>query len=374
MGLKSTTKKPDMLDALTSFRFVAALMVFVWHTHIMGDVLDKYQLGYVGVGFFYLLSGFILTYVYFNKIRSGNAERIKKFYIARIAKIYPMHILTLVASIPLYISTVQAAFPYETKRYFIENLGINTLLLQSYFPSNAVNFSFNGVAWSISVEMFFYAVFPLLIYIIGKYLKELTTNRMFMLIGLVWLMMFVAFAPVQSYLDDWRLYIFPLARLPEFIIGILLGLIYLRQQKDKVENVFINKHATKLELATVAGLVLAILISPVLPQSLRFAAWLVPFWAVLVFIFSLQRGAISKILMHKPFVYLGEISFSFYMIHQLVIKYIYLIGIPSIVISAALSFAVTLTVSALLYRYYEEPLRLVSKRRLESYAATVKVW
>lgn len=362
--IKPLAQKADMLNALTSFRFLAALLVFVWHMHIMANLTDKYQLGYVGVGFFYLLSGFILTYVYYTKLASGSASAIKKFYIARIAKIYPTHLLTMIASIPLFIGTVKALFPEHTKMHFAELLGVNLTLLQSYVSSNMVNFSFNGVAWSISVEMFFYALFPILVYLLGRYASKLSVGRLILMAVLVWISLCIVVAPVHAVIDDWRLYIFPPVRLPEFIIGIILGLIYIKPQ-DKVSNsTYSRRRGTAYEVLSLGALGVGIGLSPLMPQSLHFAAWLVPFLAVVIYVFSQQRGYISQFLGHKLLVYLGEISFSFYMLHQLVIRYVGLFGLAR-TSAIVISLLVSVTLSAVVYRFYEEPMRVRVKRWLE---------
>ena len=365
MTSKTVAQKPDMLNALTSFRFLAALMVFAWHTHIMSGVLDKYQLGYVGVGFFYLLSGFILAYVYSHKLASGSARAIKKFYIARIAKIYPTHVLTLIAAIPLSIGAMQAWFPVHTKWHFLQLLGVNLTLTQSYFPTNMINFSFNGVAWSISVEMLFYILFPLIIYLLARYASKMSLIRLGFLAALVWLVLIVSLAPIPSFVDDWKLYIFPLVRLPEFIVGVILGMIYVKQQSTGGKWIASKKRATLLETASLGALAAGILASPYVPQSLHFAAWLLPFLAVVIFIFSQQCGFLSNVLSHKLLVYLGEISFSFYMVHQLVIRYIVLLALPKLVMIVT-SLLVSVAISVLMYHYYEEPMRVRLKKTLEA--------
>lgn len=364
VNLISQNKKPDMLNALTSFRFIAALLVFAWHTHIWGSVLDKYQFGYIGVGFFYILSGFILTYVYFFKLSKGGMKNVRKFYVARIAKIYPTHILTLVASLPIFIGSIQMLFPEHTKRHFLEFLGINVLLIQSYFPSSLIHFSFNQVAWSISVEIFFYAIFPVLIYLAGLYMRKFTVRHLILLILLLWLTLLIIVTPMHSEIDSWLLYVFPVARLPEFIVGILLGLIFIKQEQAQAGHALLKKHGTIFEIAVILALLIAIGFSPYIPQSLRYAVWLIPFWAMIVFIFSHQYGHLSRILSNKRLVYLGEISFSFYMIHQLVIRYINNL-IVSKPIATVVSLLLAIMLSAAVYRYYEEPLRIKIKARLE---------
>lgn len=88
-----------MLNALTSFRFIAALMVFIFHL----GLFSQYQLGAAGVSFFFVLSGFILVYKYHNHFLNIDKVSLQKFYIDRFAKVYPVHVLTFFNAFPLVV-------------------------------------------------------------------------------------------------------------------------------------------------------------------------------------------------------------------------------------------------------------------------------
>jgi peptidoglycan/LPS O-acetylase OafA/YrhL len=154
--------------------------------------------------------------------------------------------------------------------------------------------------------------------------------------------------------------ILPIIRLPEFFIGVLLGLMFLRLPR-LVENLS-NLKATGLELGVVILVLSNLAIYPLLPDKTTVAVCLAPTLAILVAVFAYQQGQISKILSHKIFVYLGEISFSFYMIHMMVIGHLGAIGHPGL---TALAFGLTLLLSVVVYRFIEEPARVRLKRRLD---------
>ena len=96
-----------MIKPLTSLRFFFAFCVFLCHLYflreskffhsIFTNVLSE---GFLGVGFFFILSGFILALNYKDKFRKKTIS-LKKFYISRFARIYPMHFITLLAAIPI---------------------------------------------------------------------------------------------------------------------------------------------------------------------------------------------------------------------------------------------------------------------------------
>ena len=141
-----------MLDALTGLRFVAAFAVFLFHSRERFHV-DSWRLGTLGsaaVAFFFVLSGFILTYVYGETLKR---DALRGFFVARFARIWPVHVATLVLfivvlrgeSIPVdgweVVSTIQQLF-----------------LLQTWSSNLEDVLQLNGVSWSISVEFLFYAL------------------------------------------------------------------------------------------------------------------------------------------------------------------------------------------------------------------------
>src|ERR1051325_12098355 len=91
------------IKSLTAFRFLAAMAVFIFHLpDFQGHRNNIYfPKGYVGVTFFFILSGFVLAYNYHDKFLSLDRGGIKKFYLARFARVYPVHFLTFLAAIPL---------------------------------------------------------------------------------------------------------------------------------------------------------------------------------------------------------------------------------------------------------------------------------
>jgi peptidoglycan/LPS O-acetylase OafA/YrhL len=107
-------------------------------------------LGYLGVSFFFVLSGFILVYVY-----SGRQIQKRRFWQARFARIYPVYLFSLIVSIPALIM-----FSPMTRQAHLTFLALtaNPLLLEAWFPR--LLFTWNPAAWSLSAEAFFYLVFP----------------------------------------------------------------------------------------------------------------------------------------------------------------------------------------------------------------------
>src|SRR6185437_14997298 len=118
------------------------------------------QGGWTGVSFFFILSGFVLTWS-----RNPKKDSTKAFWRRRFFKIYPNHLVTFIAAAFLLGLITKQVF---NVRYAILNL----LLLHSWFPQFPINNSFNDVTWSLSCEAFFYLCFPFLIRLIDRIRAE----------------------------------------------------------------------------------------------------------------------------------------------------------------------------------------------------------
>ena len=103
-----------------------------------------------GVTFFFVLSGFILTYVY-PELPTGAATM--RFWRARVARVWPAHVASLVLGLVLL------QYGWDTSTAIA-----NLLMVQAWIPVSKYYFSYNAVSWSISAEFFFYLAFPFLLY------------------------------------------------------------------------------------------------------------------------------------------------------------------------------------------------------------------
>ncbi|WP_051348640.1 acyltransferase family protein [Peribacillus kribbensis] len=339
-----------MINSLTSFRFFAALMVFLFH---MG-IFTQFQLGAAGVSFFFILSGFILAYNYKMKLTVINKEVLISFYKARFAKIYPVHILTFLISVPLVILTFKPDNLYLVKFAFMS--AINLLLIQSFFPNPGTYFNFNGVSWTLSVEAFFYFTFPFILRVLLK--LNVAKNWLATIIGttVIWcLLLYANISLGETYsFFIWFLHIFPAARLYEFGIGVFMGIVFWGINRNWFSK---SKYLySLLEFLAVAILLVMMLCSSNLSSTVVRGVYYIPVCSLIIFVFAFQKGILSEFLANKIFIYLGEISFSFYMIHQLVIRYFGNFALDSSV-KLLMCFTISLVLSIVIYQTYEEPMR-----------------
>jgi len=330
-------------------RFVFALCVFLSHYSVNGKVI--FEEGYIGVEFFFILSGFIIAYKYGERFLQKRITK-KEFYVARLARIYPLHLLTLVLVIMLTgVNVVRhgGVFPWKS-------LAFNALLLQSFIPVKSVYFSFNAVSWSISNEAFFYAVFPLFIAFFHGPKKHLALTAI--AVSVVYVVLLFAVP------ETWQhalFYINPIVRTIDFCIGIALFYLWKKLQNRKQCNMLAASGIEITALGILAGMVL---LSKHIPQVFRYDAY---YWiplSLVIFVFAgfgMWGGAISLLLSWKPLVIAGEVSFAFYMFHTQVIrimltllKYVVPYQIPEVG-KFFLVLAVTLAASAASFHWFEKP-------------------
>lgn len=352
---------PATLKPLTSLRFFAALAVFLCHCEFFkhhprwSGIYDRFFAeGYLGVTFFFVLSGFILTYNYQAKITTLNWLEIKKFYIARFARIYPVHFLTFWLAIPVILESLRY-FPVQTLLKAAPNL----LLLQSHVPRERVFFSYNSPSWSLCNEFFFYAWLPLILFAFAR-LGPVSRKKLGFAGVLLWVVTLGVVAGLRGLpFSYWLFYIAPVFRLLDFTLGVIAGLIFLQNSRRPMPDAA----WTTLELLVTGLLLLQICTSNVIPQDFRYGVYYMPVFTLAVYLFACQRGLLSRWLSRDWMILLGEVSFSFYMFHQLVLRYLeqFCGGIlrpeQQPLWTASMAFGITCLLSYLCYQYYEKWMR-----------------
>ncbi|WP_282628939.1 acyltransferase family protein [Empedobacter sedimenti] len=339
-----------MLNSLTSLRFFFAFAVFLSHLTFVKTDLEWYNWlkfnvffeGYLGVGFFFILSGFVLALNYEKKVIDNPSFDKKKFYIARIARIYPLHVLTFCIMLPFVVINVwQGYFHWDIG-------GANLFLLQSYIPIKDFYFSINNVSWSISTEFFFYLMFPFFAIWLHKFPKL----KYISLIIIPIIIVAEPYFKTDLKLEKGIFYINPIVRSFDFILGIITCQFY---RKVKDTNINFSK-GTLIELGSLLLLGIFFYFHNDVARAFRYGIYYwIPMVAI-VLVFAMQKGFFSKILQNKGLIYLGEISFAFYMIHMIVIKYgnQYLPKLNDFS-KIGIYFIVALILSALIFEYFEKP-------------------
>lgn len=294
-----------MIHTLTSLRFLFAVMVFGAHCYVIDGFFNAhfFKEGFVGVSFFFVLSGFIIAYNYQKKLQENQITK-RTFWVARVARVYPLHWLTLLIAAILG-GYVIAEGRVDWLKHFLASL----TLTNAYIPEDDYFFSFNSPSWSLCCEQLFYVAFPFLI--------PLTKNYRYLLcvMGIMGVLLVVGmyFTPENAIKGYW--YVNPVTRFPDFIVGMLLFQGYERLKNKNISAL----QGSILEIAAILLFLAFYLYAAEIPKVYRYSCfyWL-PIAAILIG-FSLQKGVVSRVLSNRFLVIGGEISYSFYLIHLFVL-------------------------------------------------------
>lgn len=332
------------LPALTSLRFFAAFLVILEHYY-------HYELGHAGVGFFFMLSGFVLAYNYYGLDRPVVA---KDFYFKRFARIYPTHLLMFFVAIPmvaLHLSARGKLFYFT-----LASAGLNLALLQSFVPIQKIYFGFNSVSWSISCEMFFYALFPALLGFLAlrNEHQRITSCCVLGLIVAGGVAFWSIFKwPVSSTepVAHWLFYISPFTRFFEFFLGVYLGMRFVERRWTA---------GSFLVSGAIAAWAITLFSAAYLVDNdwaIVASIWFIPASFLTLYVFSTieaSDGLSGRLLASRPLILLGEASFALYMVHYLLYRYIGAI-VSLNAISRAGVVVVAIIVSILVHLFFEKP-------------------
>ncbi|WP_030150162.1 acyltransferase family protein [Oerskovia turbata] len=324
-----TGTAPRQLPSLTAVRAVAAAAVLVFHLDYWQvlDIPGAYY-GSAGVALFFVLSGFILTWT------ANPALPRRSFYLRRVARIYPDHLVTLVAA--LVIALVVGS-PPVTGRI----VGANVLLLQAWSLDPTVVYGLNGVAWSLSCELAFYLAFPFLLPLLRRWSPR--TRLVVALAALAVPLVATVMAPATYQV----LYHFPLARFPEFVLGVVAGLA------------FVEGRRSRIPWAAVLGILAVALVAAELThatEAVARVALVLPFALFLMLCAERDLRSRRSVLTHRVLVVAGSASYAFYLVHELVIRRVLDTPLTGVLAAAVITVAAAVLAYAL-YRFVEEPAR-----------------
>lgn len=335
---------PRVLPSLTGLRFLAAFGVVLFHLSRMmappshrGLVQASFYGGATGVSFFFVLSGFVLTWADLD----GRTRR--GFYRRRFARVYPNHALTLVVAL---VVLAWLGTPVSTA-----NALLSVALVQSWFRDPTRIFAANAVAWTLSCEAFFYATFPVAIKVLGR----LPSARR------LWLMGGLALVPVtlpglvvligsSPRTNTFLIAFLPLSRLPEFLLGMALALQVREGAWPRISPIW----------PALAALI-AIRITGISQDfSYTVCFVVVPYLFLIGAVATIDLEGRPSWLRHRAVVRLGQWSYALYLVHYLlIIVAVHFIPPRSSVQCAAAWCALaaaSVAAAGIIYQWWERPI------------------
>ncbi|MER9969304.1 acyltransferase [Mesorhizobium sp. M0060] len=340
----SVERSAEQLDSLTSCRFVAAMAVVLFHSGSTAIASSSFMPifiknvisnGYIGVSFFFVLSGFILAYVYYSKI--NEYDFVYSFFSARVARIYPVY----------FGSTLFAAI-------FIDKFSLATdwqqfILVQTWIDWASEARSWNFPAWTLSVEAFFYLTFP---FLLGILVKLRLHALSLLMIALAVYISATGYWGAFGGVVDARIQLLPLPllRYPEFLYGVCIGIIFCRGYR--LYSPYLLAAALLLEVYVLAS-----------GKSSFAPTASVLIVGPIVYLIACSGGKNRlSILRSRVLVLLGGASYAIYLLHVPLSSLRNVLFASNEVVGKVVYYPIVIALSVLIYLFYEEPARLFIKR------------
>lgn len=303
--------RPQKILALTSVRFFAAFYVMLFHSFPRVSTPGFYRgvfqnligMGYIGVNFFFVLSGFILAIVYLKDKKPVNKRR---FLVARFARIYPLYFAAMLLDTPHFLH-VQLQIFHLSLRQAVVSFFVTAGLLQTWLSVGWLN----PPGWSLSAEAFFYLLFPWLGAVVWKIRGKLVLP-VSVLIYLAGLGVICGLNRVQSS-DHVRFN--PLPHVFVFVLGILLARLYVWTEESPERSRRLDSLSPWLLMVSVLATIAVPIFHLVTSEWLLQHGLLTPLFAVIVLACSSKNRVITMLFSHRWLILLGEASYGIYLMH-----------------------------------------------------------
>ncbi|HLH00780.1 MAG TPA: acyltransferase [Bryobacteraceae bacterium] len=341
------------LPALTGLRFFLALWVIVNHLVGKGNIYEPIAAslpgplqaiirgGYQAVPTFFVLSGFVLARTYAST--SWNALNAWKYLVGRFARIYPVYLLSLLIVLPFIVRSKE-----QPKGWLVT---MHLTLTQGWFVGH-YKAGWNTPAWSLSCEMFFYLIFPLLILTLKDWGWRRTIGAALLSCALTLAMLAVGIS------DQLK----PMIHLSDFLMGIAACRAFdLLTERGVVPS---GKWLYRIGLIGSAAI---IGYAQFLPKSVPMNTLLRPMNALLLLGLGLGGGWVARALSTRPIVFLGKASYGMYILHVPILWWA--VSWPRFAVRY-LYVAFVVVISCIVYAALEEPANRWIRSRVRRGART----
>jgi peptidoglycan/LPS O-acetylase OafA/YrhL len=360
---ESLSLKDQFLTNLTPIRGIAAILVVIFHFEIVlvlflpRETSRLFSKCYLMVDLFFIMSGFIIYHVYGEFFRHEiQKTAFNKYIRARLARVYPLHIFTLILTIVLVVSQ-----HFKWDEFFNPNAIPTHLLMLQSFGLHSI-YTWNVPAWSISAEFAAYVIFPVFVFAIYRYKIITPVIISTLIIFIYWLLTF-KFSKSNGNTGQYNLdltYDYGYLRgIAGFLAGGMIYQLYLKKI-----FYFLRTDA------------ILIILSALLFACLHFGVTdlvFIPVFLLLVLSAAYNTGRVKRFLSNRFLQWLGDISYSVYLMQFPLMLFVigslphfgiswngpYSLHLPywQAAISCILFLAVLIGISAASYHYIERPFR-----------------
>jgi len=297
-------------EALDGWRGICACLVAIMHFHIFSHAYDNLFIRHAGlfVDFFFVLSSFVITHAYGNKL--ANLVDVRAFVVRRFGRLWPLHAVMLLAfvtatvgkSLAGALGLMSSSGPMFEGSHSLASIGTNVLLVQALGIHD--DDTWNAPGWSISTEFYTYLIFALSCYAAAIRRRQLPWV-VAMLVAAGSAGVVFAFSPkLMGATYDFGLW--------RCLYGFFIGHLAYR--------VWVHLAARASWIGHMEFPVIAIVVLFVTYFGQGHGAMAAPFvFSLVVICFAFEGGILSALLKMRPFVLLGKWSYSIYMVHAFII-------------------------------------------------------
>jgi peptidoglycan/LPS O-acetylase OafA/YrhL len=353
----AATRRPP-LPALTGIRTLLAIFIILFHftpPHL-GLLYPFIDNGYVFVGVFFLISGYVLTYNYADRAQTLSK---REFWLARFSRLYPVYLLVLILSF----SMLQDEWHARPHAEFWQGIVLTPLVLQGWSPSVAT--FWNTVSWTLTSECVLYLAFPwlirlpwpkrplqLVLLLIGLWILGLIPHSLYLYLNPDHIV-----GPVDRYSSTQLIRFLKYTPLPyvcTFLTGVTLG---------KLQHALVLTPRQRFTLSAISLLVVGVFFYTLVhhtPYLLMHGGLMTPIFAALVLGLS-GPHPISALFSWRPLLLIGESSYCLYLLHFNVFQLIHTHHLPERLHLAALdpwlSYAILILLALAVFHFVEVPAR-----------------
>jgi peptidoglycan/LPS O-acetylase OafA/YrhL len=357
-----------MIPGLDGLRAVAFLLVFALHT-------DYIQIGWVGVQFFFVLSGFLITGILLDMKKAlPPRDYFVKFYGRRFLRIFPLYYFYLLLMTGVAAWLIAISYRPNYMKLYLDQVRYAVFYVYDFFFATVFvkNSNFLDHFWSLSVEEQFYIFWPLLILLVPeKALKKLFLT--FIVLGPLFRLGFLLLhrsgeLSLLANPVEWFIYPLPFSHIDAFALGAYISRYSLPQAKKQFFILLgilpVIGYATQYLATGEIGKISAFGYPIFLGNAYGFiwAYSLLNYFFAIIICAVAKEGMFVRFLDWKPMQYLGKISYGLYVYHFPIIWFVARLrdfGLPeptAKALTALIAFVATLGIAAASYHFMEKPL------------------
>lgn len=368
-----------MIPGLDGLRAIAFLLVFALHT-------DYLQIGWIGVQFFFVLSGFLITGILLDMKKSlPTRDYFIKFYGRRFLRIFPLYYFYLLLMTGLALWLISIAYRVNYMKIFLDQVWYAVFYVYDFFFGTIFfkHSLFLDHFWSLSVEEQFYIAWPLLILLVpDKWMKQLFVGFIVLGLGFRIAFHFIYFSGEFRFFADpvaLALYPLPFTHLDAFAFGAYLSRYSIPKAREQffwlLGFIPVIGFLTQFLATGSVGLISALGYPLMMPEAYQYI-WgytlLNYFFAVTIQVVA-RQGLFTAFLELPAMRYLGRISYGLYVYHFPIIWFAWRVRdiFPNMTetvakpVTAVVAAIFTLLVASLSYRFLEQPILNLKDRFFE---------